>query len=111
MDLKGITIQLLVKTESGRDAFNAPVYDEVWVNVDNVLVAPVSSTEALDILNLTGKKAEYNLGIPKGDTHDWEDCKVKFFGEIWRSVGFPQEGIEDLIPLFWNKKVMVERYG
>ena len=111
MDLKGITIQLLVKTESGRDAFNAPVYDEVWVNVDNVLVAPVSSTEALDILNLTGKKAVYNLGIPKGDTHDWEDCKVKFFGEIWRSVCFPQEGIEDLIPLFWNKKVMVERYG
>lgn len=111
MDLKGITIQLLVKTEKGRDAFNAPVYNEEWVNVDNVLVAPVSSTEALDILNLTGKKAVYTLGIPKGDKHTWEDCSVRFLGEVWHSIGFPQEGIEELIPLSWNKKVTVERYG
>ena len=115
--MKGITIQLCVKTqsgisgESGTDPFNAPIYNETWINVDNVLVAPVSSTDALDILNLTGKKAVYTLGIPKGDTHDWEDCKVRFFGETWSSIGFPQEGIEDLIPLSWNKKVTVERYG
>lgn len=109
--MKGITIQLSVKAETGRDDFNAPIYSESWVNVDNVLVAPVSSTDALDILNLTGKKAVYTLGIPKDDKHDWEDCKVRFFGETWRTVGFPTEGIEDLIPLSWNKKVTVERYG
>lgn len=109
--MKGITIQLRVKTETGKDAFNAPVYDNEWINVGNVLVAPVSSTDALDILNLTGKKAVYTLGIPKGDSHKWEDTEVKFFGETWKTIGFPQEGIEDLIPLDWNKKVSVERYG
>lgn len=111
MELKGITIQLQVKTEIGRDAFNAPIYEKSWVNVDDVLIAPVSTTDALDILNLTGKKAVYTLGIPKGDTHIWEDSYVRFFGETWHAVGFPQEGIEDLIPLSWNKKVTVERYG
>lgn len=109
--MKGITIQLRVKTETGKDAFNAPVYDNEWINVDNVLVAPVSSTDALDILNLTGKKAVHTLGIPKGDSHKWEDTEVKFFGETWKTIGFPQEGIENLIPLSWNKKVSVERYG
>lgn len=109
--MKGITIQLGVKTETGRDAFNAPVYSEEWVDVENVLVAPVSTTDAIDLLNLTGKTAVYILGIPKGDTHIWEDVKVRFFGETWSSIGFPQEGIEKLMPLSWNKKVTVERYG
>lgn len=109
--MKGITIQLAVKTETGRDDFNAPIYEETWEDIANVLVAPVSSTDALDILNLTGKKAVYTLGIPKGDGHEWVDTKVRFFGETWKTVSFPQEGIEDLIPLDWNKKVTVERYG
>ncbi len=108
--MKGITIQLQVKTETGRDDFNAPIYSEEWVDVENVLVAPVSTTDAIELLNLTGKKAEYQLGIPKGDMHTWEDCKVRFFGKTWQSIGFPEEGIESLIPLSWNKKVTVERY-
>ena len=109
--MKGITIQLNIKTETGRDSFNAPVYADNWVNVDNVLVAPASYQDALDILNLTGKKAVYTMAIPKGDTHSWIDTKVRFFGETWRTIGFPEEGIESLIPLSWNKKVQVERYG
>lgn len=53
----------------------------------------------------------YTLAIPKGDTHEWTDCEVEFFGRRWRSVGFPQKGIEDLVPLDWNQKVTVETYG
>ncbi|HHJ8372345.1 hypothetical protein [Streptococcus pyogenes] len=52
----------------------------------------------------------YTLAIPKGDNHDWGDKEVRFFGEKWRTVGLALEGIEELIPLEWNKKVMVERY-
>ena len=58
----------------------------------------------------TGRKAVYTLAIPKGDTHEWEDQKVIFFGKEWRVFGAELEGIEDLIPLDWNKKVYVERY-
>lgn len=109
--MTGITVKLYEKTQVNNDEFNRPVYEEAAVDVDNVLVAPASAQEVLDTLNLTGKKAVYNLGIPKGDTHDWEDKRVEFFGASWHTIGFVQEGIEANIPTKWHKKVQVERYG
>ena len=50
------------------------------------------------------------MGIPKGDGNNWENKEVLFFGKKWRTIGIAQQGIESLIPLDWNKKVMVERY-
>ena len=108
--IQGITVKLYTQTASSTDPFGAPIYTETPSDVENVLVAPTSSTEILDTVNLYGKKAVYTLGIPKGDTHDWEDKKVSFFGEDWHTFGIPQEGIEANIPLEWNKKVFVERY-
>ena len=106
--IKGITVTLFQRTKTGTDAFNAPIYTETPVSVSDVLVAPLSDEEILDTLNLTGRRAKYQLGIPKGDTHDWEGCTVAFFGELWRVIGHPTEGIDDMIPLRWNKKVKVE---
>lgn len=104
-------VTLLKKTQTGTDAFNRPVYSETPVEVNNVLIAPLSDQEVLDTLNLTGRKAVYQLGIPKGDTNDWENQRVQFFGETWQVIGIPTEGQAELIPLNWNKKVKVERYG
>lgn len=108
--LKGITITLYEKTESGRDSFNVPVYREDPVQVDNVLVAPASNTSATEELNLEGKIAIYTLGIPKGDTHEWEDRTVEFFGRKWKTIGPVIEGIEALVPTAWHKKIQVARY-
>lgn len=109
--IKGITVTLFDKVQTGTDEFKRPTYDEVPVEVKNVLVCPASSTDIVDQMNLSGKKAIYTLAIPKGDTHNWIDRKVEFFGETWRTFGFPVMGIEENIPLDWNVKVMVERYG
>lgn len=108
--LKGITVTLYTKTQTGKDAFNRPVYTEQAIQVNNVLVAPASTSETLDTVNLTGKKAVYTLGIPKGDNHDWKDKKVEFFGETFKTFGEPLKGIDDMIPLEWNTKIQVERY-
>lgn len=108
--LKGITVTLYTKTQTGKDAFNRPVYTEQAMQVNNVLVAPASTSETLDTVNLTGKKAVYTLGIPKGDNHDWKDKKVEFFGETFKTFGEPLKGIDDMIPLEWNTKIQVERY-
>ena len=109
--MKGITITLWDRTKTDVDELNNPVYTETSVSVDNVLVAPVNSTEVLDTYNLTGRKAVYQLAIPKGDTNNWTaGTKVSFFGEDWRIIELAEEGIESLIPLQWNKKVRVERY-
>lgn len=109
MWIKGITVQLSQFVDSGvTDDFGVPVMSETVVPVENVLVCPASDTEVLETVNLYGKKAIYTLCIPKGDTHDWENTFVTFFGEQWRTIGKPLEYIDDLIPLDWNMKVRVE---
>lgn len=110
MILKGITVKLYEQEQTGTDPFNRPIYKETPTDVKNVLVGQPEETEVLDTLNLTGRKAVYVLGIPKGDTHDWEDKKVEFWGLTFRTIGMPVQGIEEMVPLSWNKKVKVERY-
>lgn len=109
--IRGIPVTLYERTKTGEDAFHAPIYEETPVTVENVLVRPVSAGEITDALNLYGKRAVYELCLPKGDDHVWEDCRVEFFGKFFRVFGAPSEQIEALCPLDWNKKVQVERYG
>ena len=109
--LQGVTITLYDKVQTGTDAFNHPVYTETAVQVDNVLIGEPSTQEIVDTLNLTGKKLAYTLAIPKEDANIWTDRTVEFFGEKFRTIGEPTQGISSLIPLAWNKKVKVERYG
>lgn len=109
--IKGITVRLCVREQTGTDLFNNPVFSENWVDVENVLVAPSTSDDITTSQDLYGKKAVYTLAIPKGDTHEWKDTLVEFFGQRFRTFGFPTQGIEENIPLDWNKKVMVEVYG
>lgn len=108
--MRGVTITLWEAYQAGTNEIGEAIMVETPVEVDNVLIAPSSAEEILDAVNLYGRKAVYTLGIPKGDAHDWENRKVTFFGEDWRVFGIPLEGLEHLIPLSWNKKVMVERY-
>ena len=111
--IKGITIQLLEQTQVGVDWANHPIYQEIPVNVDNVLVGEPSTEDAAQALDLYGKHVQYVLGIPKGDDHDWIDKRVILpepFAGTYNTIGFPVAGIENMVPLQWNKKVKVERY-
>ena len=108
--MKGITVTLWDKTKTGVDGFKDPVYTETAVEVHDVLVAPTSVEENVDLVNLYGRKAAYTLGIPKGDTHEWENKRVTFFGTDWKVFGIPTKGPDSLVPTRWNMKVTVERY-
>lgn len=108
--MRGITITLHNKVQTGTDEFNAPIYSDQNVSVDNVLVGEPSGDEIVQDLNLYGKRLAFVLAIPKGDTHDWTDVEVSFFGQRFRTYGEPTQGMDHLIPLSWNKKVKVERY-
>lgn len=110
--IKGITIRLIERLYAGKDMFNRDLYEDTEVAVENVLVAPVSSEDAEEALNLYGKKAVYTLGIPKGDTHVWEDTVVILpepFAGTYHTIGYATAGIDAMIPLSWNKKVQVEK--
>ncbi len=108
--IKGITITLIDQVETGADPFGKPIYEDKPISVANILVSPTLSDDVINQLSLTGRKATYTLAIPKGDAHDWENKEVLFFGERWRTFGISLVGIDELIPLAWNRKVMVERY-
>jgi hypothetical protein len=109
--MQGITITLYNRIQTGTDEFNAPIYTETAEQIENVLIGEPSTDDITDTLTLYGKRLAYTPGIPKGDTHTWTDRTVEFFGEKFRTIGEPTMGIEHLIPLSWNKKVKVERYG
>ena len=108
--MKGITVILHTRVQTGTDPFGAPIYEEVTDAVENVLVSPSSSQEIVNTTELYGRKAVYTLAIPKGDTHTWENQIVEFFGEVWRVFGIPTKGIDSLVPTAWNTKVTVDRY-
>jgi hypothetical protein len=108
--IHGVPVTLINRIETGRDGFDHPIYEDAPVEVENVLIAPASTQEIITSTDLYGKKAVYTIAIPKGDTHDWKDRKVQFFGETWQVFGLPQTGIDALIPLDWNTKWQVARY-
>lgn len=108
--IKGITVKLIKLVEIGKDEFNSPINEEKEILVDNVLIAPISSQDVINQQNLKGKKAIYTLAIPKKDNNTWSGCYVEFFNKRWYVFSEELQGIDALIPLRWNKKVMVENY-
>ena len=108
--LRGTAVQLGVKTKTGEDSFGAPVYDTEYVTVGNVLVGEPTADEVTSELALSGKTTEFMLGIPKGDTHEWEDTEVIIFDRKYRTAGAVIQGIEENVPGPWHKKIRVVRY-
>lgn len=112
--MRGITVTLYQKTQSGTDPFGAPTWTESTVNVDNVLVGEPSTDDITTGTDLYGKRIDYMLGIPKGDTHDWQDAKVSWTDSYGRTItcetfGFPITGVEHLVPGPWHMKVRCHR--
>ena len=107
--MRGVTVTLHVKTQTGVDGMNNPVYAISKVQVANVLVGEPTTDEIDSSISLYGKKIQYMLGLPKGDTHVWTDTVVEISGEEVRSFGDTIQGIEANVPTPWHKKVRVMR--
>lgn len=109
--MKTETVRLHVKTLSGRDSLNNPVFDDEVIEVSGVLIGHPSTEELLSSVQLYGKRTEYMLALPKGDDHVWTDTEVEFFGRKFRTFGDVIQGIEANVPTLWHKQVRVESCG
>ena len=109
--MKGTTVQLAVETVTGYDPFGNPITEEEFVDVPDVLVGQPTSDDIVTTTQLYGKRIEYMLGIPKGDTHDWLDKKVIIWGQTYKTFGYPITGEQANIPLRWGQNIKVEKYG
>lgn len=110
--MKGITVVLEIRTQTGKDSFGHPVYSTTTKEVDDVLVGEPTTDDITNNLSMYGKKVAYTLAIPKGDTNDWENTIVELpapFAGKYHTIGYATAGIEENIPLRWNKKVHLER--
>lgn len=108
--ITGETIVLIDKIASGKNPLGRTQYQEERVLIPNVIISYPQAEDIETSVNLTGRRAEHVLGIPKGDTHDWNNKEVEFYGKRWRVIGTAIQGMNHLMPLDWNKKVMVESY-
>lgn len=111
--IRGIPVTLYVRTDSGTtDAFGRAVVTETPTVVDNVLIQPLQRTTDVptEETNITGEKTSYILGIPKGDAHDWKNCRVSFFGDTFRTESAEWQGIASMIPGDWNRKIVCRKY-
>lgn len=105
------TVILKDEYEIGRDGFNYPIYEQIDVPIEGCLVAPIKSEDIVTTLSLYGKHIVYEIAIPKGDTHDWENKEVVIFGKSYQTFGYVMQGIEENIPLKWNGRIYCEVYG
>lgn len=71
--------------------------------VRNVLVGEPQSVSFCDTT-----VPAYTLAIPKGDPHIWTDRVAEFFGQKYRTIGYPERGIEAFMPLQWHQKVKMQ---
>lgn len=112
--MRGITVYLTQKTQTGTDPFGAPVYTTSVTPVENVLVGEPSTDDITTSTDLYGKRIDYMLGIPKGDSHDWTDTTVSWTDAYGRTIscetfGFPITGVAALVPTAWHMKVRCHR--
>ena len=108
--INSITVKLYERTETGKDELGEAIYQEQPIYVPGVLVTPASADAIVSDLQLYGRRSVYELCIPKGDAHEWEGCRVEFFGKVFRAFTPLERWIESNVPLRWNAKIRVERY-
>ena len=110
--MKGVTITLLQKTQTGTDPLGQPTFSTKEVSVKDVLVGEPSSSDIETVLTKYGKRVAYTLGLPKGDENTWYKAQVKLpapWSATFNVIGDFTAGIEENVPTRWNKKVHLER--
>ena len=110
--MKGVTVTLKQKVQTGTDAFGQPIYTTTDVQIDDVLVGEPSTSDVENALTMYGKRIAYTLAIPKGDANTWYKNQVVLpspWSATFNVIGDATAGIEENIPLRWNKKVHLER--
>ena len=79
--MTGITVTLYERTEIGRDGFNAPIYDETPLEIENVLSGPAGTSDT-GIPGEDRRRDVYGRRCPGGMDR----------GERPRSLESPSEG-------------------
>ena len=108
--IKGVTVTVNAPSSTTTDRFGNPVITYTASTVDNVLVAP-GTTSDLDASRPAGVQVAYSLHFPKSFTGSLEGCEITLpdpWAGRYRVIGAPGRYIDANTPTRWNMPVEVE---
>lgn len=106
--LRGEAVTVLRPAKTGTDAFNAPVNAWAAERVENVLVAPASTSD-LGTDRPEGDRTEIELHFPRAYASSLRGCKVQWRGHDWLVQGDPQPYAAALTPGDWDRAARAVR--
>lgn len=107
--IRGETVVVERRVETGRDPGNNPVYEWVPEQVTGVLVAPGARADVDASIRPDGKRIRWNLHFPKGYPATLAGARISVRGQDARPVvGDPQHYTEANTPGRWSMPVELE---
>lgn len=104
--IRGETVQVVRRVETGRDRFNAPVWDDEVETVTDVLVAPGPRTDVDASTRPDGVRVQWSLHFPKSYTKPLRGCRVAVRGgEPMPVIGDPAPYTMENTPGRWHMPV------
>lgn len=106
--LKGQSVEVIHMDEGALDELGSPTVTERRETVQNVLVCPGPTVDAVESMRPDGVTVAYTLAFPKPYAADLRGAEVEIRGERFRVIGDPQP-CELNCPTAWWMRVEVER--
>ena len=100
--LRGVPVEVLRPVRMTDSHGNEAESSETRELVENVLPAPVSTSE-LGAERPDGTKIEMRFHFPKTYKQDLEGCFIVYGGSKWRILGNPQPFFDSLTPGDWDR--------
>lgn len=107
--LKGQSVEVIHMDEGALDELGSPIATERRETVQNVLVCPGATVDAVESMRPDGVTVAYTLAFPKPYAADLRGAEVEIRGRRYRVVGDPQPCVENC-PTAWWMSAEVERY-
>lgn len=95
----GVTIKLFTPSITYENGDRVETFAET--EVENVLIAPASSSDVFSSDRPDGDKAEIQLAFPKTFTGDLRGCEVEVDNLRFRIVGEPIANMKSNCPTQW----------
>lgn len=107
--LRGQSVEVIHMDEGALDELGSPIVTERRETVQNVLVCPGATVDAVESMRPDGVTVAYTLAFPKPYAADLRGAEVEVRGERFRVIGDPQPCRENC-PTAWWMSAEVERY-
>lgn len=107
--IKGEEVIVIRRVETGAsDSFGAPLLEDEFETVADVLISPTKPEDVEANNRLHGSLSKLTAYWPKGYGRSLRGASVEFDGELYRVIGDPAPYTEANVPGAWSMVVYLE---